>query len=1442
MKTRFLLITLLFASVYLGARENVGPPRPNTHQPNNPDGLRNNCSPGTQSKDLKINNVRARLRNGGDMWWDGQRARYIVPQVAAGEIEVSSLYAGSVWLGAVDANGNQIVAAQTYRQSGNDFWPGPLSEYQQGGQTDQATCAAWNLMFECFGTEIIQQRSQFDPANIPANILYWPGRGNRFIADRYPNLNSDQMDRNLAPFVDINNNCLYEPDQGEYPVIEVRGCATGSAAAVPDQMIWWVYNDNGNIHTESDGLPMKMEIQCTAFSYVTSDEINNMTFYRYKLINKRSVALDSTWFAVWSDPDLGCDDDDYIGCDTTQEVVTRNYILPNGRTRPETITRNRDLGIVYNADANDQRTGCDAPGYGTTIPALGLDYFRGPLETLVKDRNGNGIAEDFIDYDSVMTDCSGIVDTLWRRYELGMSNFMYYVNDGSTRGNPASPNEFLNYMRSTWRNGTKLSVGGSGLNPGGGLETRYAFPGDPANSTSWNMCNSGVPPADMRFLHVSGPFQLLPGDVNELITGVVWIPDHITGTACQTFQGKLRQADVLAQALFDNCFKLVEGPEAPDLDIVEMDKELILALSYDGRCNNGCGFDYSEVDIRAQAVIGSDQTYNIEGYKIYQLSQSNVTDLGDPQLARLIFQCDVANGIGRIINYERDDALGQPIPALKTEQWSNGGLRHTFKFTSDQFSTTNDKTLKNHKKYYFKVVAYAHNEFQPYNRANGSGQDKPYLQGRFSKSGTGIPRINSPEYYGIELNSAFGSSPKVTRYDGKGNIGNFLEIDNVTEVENEVTSPSGQATKIVYSEGNAPIDVIVHSPLRVTNDSCVLTMFDTTPGNATLDGVIKWSLRQLDANNNTYAQWTSMTTLNQDFDQAIFDLGISVRASIQPNPGCDPNDVDGFVGGGVSYPDGTTPWFAPFKDGPYAPNAFLFSQLTNFFRNDLSDPTPNITAYDPTQDFTRLNETGWYPFMLTSCYRDSVITGAGLTPAEAISPNYLNTRICNQEFRGANKCSYMGKLRNVNVVLTPDKSKWSRCIVVETASPVFTEGDPYPNLLAPPGYNNGTAERQFHLRRSPSVDKDGRKAGDPGYNAAEGDLISSNNMGWFPGYAYDVDSGERLNVFFGENTFYHQGLVNDLPTVASLDAATQAKFLRGNDMLFNPSDLNNVDIYQRFPGVPMSSILNFSVGGGWHNVYVGSTKYDDCSEFRRRLANGNNSEPAKLATLREIIWTAMGMMAPGADMANGVPPTNMTVKLRVKKSFNHHVGNNSNGGYPMYGFKLDKLAPTMNSRNALTTALDLVNVVPNPYYAYSEYEGNETQQLVRITNLPSNTVVNIYSLDGKFVRQYKTELDTRQNQGTLADRFLNVNVDENDVVDASSQVPVLNPVTGLYEYRGNRIERQNYASGNVTWDLKNFYGVPVSSGVYLINVTVPGIGERTLKSFIISRAFDSQRL
>ena len=157
MKTILHSLIFLFGICFtqnIAAKEAI--PNPNNRPDNRPsanDGLRSDCLASTSQIDLDVNNVRARLLGGGDMWWDLSDGRYIIPNVDPGEVEVASIFAGALWIGGFDAAGNLKMAAQTYRNTGDDFWPGPIDD--STGETDQTTCTNWDRHFNVYGLSLI---------------------------------------------------------------------------------------------------------------------------------------------------------------------------------------------------------------------------------------------------------------------------------------------------------------------------------------------------------------------------------------------------------------------------------------------------------------------------------------------------------------------------------------------------------------------------------------------------------------------------------------------------------------------------------------------------------------------------------------------------------------------------------------------------------------------------------------------------------------------------------------------------------------------------------------------------------------------------------------------------------------------------------------------------------------------------------------------------------------------------------------------------------------------------------------------------------------------------------------------------------------------------------------------------------------------------------------
>ncbi|MEP7268413.1 MAG: hypothetical protein ABI844_12370 [Saprospiraceae bacterium] len=1272
---------------------------------------RADCAPSTASVDMSINNVRARLLAGGDVWWDLQAGKYIVPKVqpGSGVPEVSAIFAGAVWLGGFDPVGNLKLAAQTYRTGGrNDFWPGPLDPVR--GTIGIDTCAKWDRHFQVLGTSISAHIKAFNDAviagvpldckSIPEDVLGWPARGNPYFKGIH-GFNLPNTSQGLAGFYDQDGDGVYNPCKGDYPIIEIRGC---NAPQYPDEMIFWIYNDAGGIHTQTQGKPIQMEIQVQAFAYATNDEINNMTFQRYKLINRATQSIDSTFFAMFVDPDLGCHTDDYIGCDV-----------------------GRSMAYVYNEDATDGDNGCSCPGgintYCNNIPILGVDYFRGPL-----DENGK---------------------------EIGMSSFTYYNNAAignwpNAMTDPDNAPEYYNYMSGSWKDGTPFSFGGTGYLIGG-KRNDFAFVNPPNDNRGWSMCTANLDFGDRRTIQASGPFRLDPGAVNELIIGVVWVPD--LDYPCPNID-RLTSADDIAQSLFDNCFDITDGPDAPDMDFIELDKELILLLTNDELTSNNAHEAYQEVDLQAPKGI-TDSLYRFEGYKIFQLKSADVgiADIDDVNKARLVFQVDVKNNVKSIYNWKSvpDPNSSQPvwIPEIRVEG-QDLGVKHSFDVKEDQFAT-DDRSLANHKKYYFTVIAYAYNSYLPFNPRDVLGQRKPYLEGRRNiKTYIPIPR----PIVGINQQSAYGNGAQITRLDGVGAGGNFIDMSD----ETKEAILSGKFTgKIKYNPGGGPIQVKVYNPLDIKDGVYTLTFTDRDPNNNQLDPPVRWRLVNSSDPTNVILSETTIDKLNE---QLIAKYGFSVTLGQTIDAGDDPLNSNGAIGARVEYRDNNKPqWLAFIPNG----NGVLHYIKTG--KNEIDFLLDQKSALSTMNGGNSL-----VPYYLT----DFRVTDPN---NPYISPSWMDPSDGFKIMR-ENPGFKLQNLNNVDIVLTPDKSKWSRCVVVETASPFYFSSSVG---LGIPTLGN---TKNMDLRSSPSVGKE--DANNDGIADLDNDGLG---MSWFPGYAIDVETGKRLNIFFGENTVYDgrlfpQGFIDNRPI--------------GGDMMWNPSAQTTIQTGGN------ASLFNFLLGGQ-HFIYVTLEDYDECKSLRTRLVSGG-SVLKKIPGLRDITWTAFPIVATGQKLLtykDGLIPNEVTIKMRVQNPYANYVGTNQSKGNPTYEFNFTAQEAKQLEGVQIPDALKKVNVVPNPYYAYSAYETNQFTNTIKITNLPSKCNVTIYSLDGRFIRQYKR--------------------DEKDVPIKDRN----NPAILISKY-----------APDLEWDMKNSKGIPIASGVYLVHVLAEGIGETTIKWFNVNRKFD----
>ncbi|MDG1330742.1 MAG: T9SS type A sorting domain-containing protein [Crocinitomicaceae bacterium] len=1381
---------------YLGPNDHNGINQGNNGNTVSTEAKGANCSPATAKLTMEFNDVSAFIEQGGSMFQDRQNsvAAYEVPKGSG----LRAIYAGALWMGGTDVNGQLKLAAIRFR-SGNDFWPGPLTvnpgsgNYNPnqpvgddavrdfgGANIDPEQCTAYDEFYTIRKAEVIQFNIWWECANgvttegcaevqqpsadILNRIYEWPAHGDVSL----------QQDYYLAPFYDRDGDGNYDPiSQGDHPWYDdILGrddiiCGVDRRISLfGDETHWWVFNDKGNIHTETGGDPIGMEIRAQAFAFATTDEVNRMTFYNYELINRGTQTLFNTYFSQYMDVDIGGAPDDYAGCDVS-----------------------RGLGYIFNGDLNDE-TANGSTGYGENPPAIGVDFFEGPYQDADQKDNVGPYFDSIAD--SIVTPTvldaindGGIVyqgigvgynDNIVDNERYGMRGFTYYTNGAAaTQGDPASAAQHYNYMQGFWNFGDETVYGGTGF-PGStgstNIESDYMFPGDsdPLNWATegedpgflWDEETNNNPVGDRRFVQSAGPFTLTPGAVNNITVGIVY-GRGTEGTLFASVEA-MKRADTKAQALFDACFAILTPPDAPKLTIQELENQLVLTIENPVTSNNYLeGYAQEDkVNITDPTV---DRVYTFEGYQIYQLidDAAGVADLNDESKAQLVGQCDIENDIDRIINFEFDDDLGFAFPKEKVDG-ENAGIRHSFLITEDAFAL-GERTLVNHKTYYFVAVAYAHNEFKKYDPTDGlflDGQKIPYISSRLSFDGTAIksvpavPHNPTPEADGTSQNIAYGSSPIITRLDGHGNGGNDLQLtaeSKATIISNGILeTPS-------YDYGRGPLNVKVIDPLNVVDGyfECEFRDYTIPVSFNDADGA-SWLISRYDQPGGILLDTVSSEfVIDVNNEQLIPQWGISVQ--IQQKPYFE-TGLGGLVDkystellrADINFADSSQRWLTGVQDN----DAFF---PTNWIRSGDYQPEtdPNDAAYecnpnvlphlDPCsyRDMAGGDDDKLYAGLLDGTIAPHKLVGY---QADYMPMAYYNTN----SVLSAKYAASISYLPGVDIVITSDRTKWTRCPVLELGRDV--------------ALNVGGAEAG-QMRQSPSVDKFGNDDG------------TGTGMGWFPGYAIDVESGVRLYMAFGENSF----LGNE----------------NGADMLWNPTD-RLVDGV----GTPIMGGMHPVYVWGYNNKSLNGDLVGSSVDFPAYIPSqaesnaGNelynqyqlidaNNQPAAKYVYASLAWVSYPMAAPGYDITNGFP-TDVEIQLRVNKEYKNYSATGLNGGRPMYSWSMDDIATTTGSTDQLAEALEMINVVPNPYYAYSEYERTRLDTRVKITNLPERCTVKIYSVNGKLVRTFQKD----------------------------------SPVT------------------SVDWDLNNWKAIPVAGGVYLIHVEIPGVGEKVLKFFGGMRQVDLQ--
>jgi hypothetical protein len=315
-------------------------------------------------------------------------------------------------------------------------------------------------------SDLIQEAAEFfmvDPAQVTQEMT-------DSLKSQYARDWNEWPVQSGAPFYDLNNNGIYEPQLGEEP---------GLANA--DQVIWFVCNDLNQALTYDlyGSMPIGLELQVTIWGYdLSSGTLGQGIFRRYRVINKSGYQIDSMYVAQWSDPDVGDFTNDVVGCDSLM-----------------------DLGYGYNGFPTDS----EFDPFGLAPPAIGYSLLQGPI---VPGAPGDTAIFNFKripGYQNIPMTSFGYFSAAnpeWQDPQLGQYNgtlewynlLRGFVTDTSVH----NPTPFTH--RNTGRS-TKFPLNGDPLTVMGDVD------GQGANFS----------PGDRRIAVCSGPFVMSVGDTQEVV-------------------------------------------------------------------------------------------------------------------------------------------------------------------------------------------------------------------------------------------------------------------------------------------------------------------------------------------------------------------------------------------------------------------------------------------------------------------------------------------------------------------------------------------------------------------------------------------------------------------------------------------------------------------------------------------------------------------------------------------------------------------------------------------------------------------------------------------------------------------------------------------------------------------------------------------------------------
>jgi hypothetical protein len=311
-----------------------------------------------------------------------------------------------------------------------------------------------------------------DPSyRMPKGIKNWPAHGDV----------SKGQAPNLAPFVDVNNNGIYEPLLGDFPSFPGTNC---------------LLNITHQLESDFSNTGSGLEMHTYMYNFDCMDSIKDAIFLKTHVFNRGTIDYDSLAYGIYNDFDLGYYGDDYIGTNVENGLI-----------------------YAYNGDLIDEQ-GPNSGGFGDSLPTMANMFLKG----VPFSQNGQDDIEGVSEFQTIngFGFDDGILDNEFKSLEYSIC---FQANGLIGTGEPTSSQDYFFYLNGRWLDGSPQLYGGTGTPFSSGATqntAKYVYPSDSDpywyGTTGidlgfiWDEITNNNPKGDRRIMGSFGSTPLAPGE------------------------------------------------------------------------------------------------------------------------------------------------------------------------------------------------------------------------------------------------------------------------------------------------------------------------------------------------------------------------------------------------------------------------------------------------------------------------------------------------------------------------------------------------------------------------------------------------------------------------------------------------------------------------------------------------------------------------------------------------------------------------------------------------------------------------------------------------------------------------------------------------------------------------------------------------------------------